>query len=55
MKSKTTELFDAFDVADLSFFILLAKKKYKIYIIRIRVNSHDSLFYLTKYRKKIFK
>ena len=29
MKSKTSELFDAFDVADLSFFLLIAKKNIK--------------------------
>ena len=29
MNSKTTELFDAFDVADLRFFLLIAKKNLK--------------------------
>ena len=55
MDSKTTELLYTFDLADLRFFLLIAKKKYKIYTICISFSVIDRISYFTEYRKKIFK
>ena len=54
MDKKTSELLETFDIADLSFFLLIAKKKNQILSSGIIVSSNDCFFYLVKYRKTIF-
>ena len=53
MTNKTSELFDAFDLSDLRFFLLIAKKKFKILNIYLVFIVNICLIHFTKYGKKV--
>ena len=47
MDKKTSELLEVFDIADLSFFLLIAKKNIKFLVAVSSLVVNDCFFYFT--------